>query len=128
MGDGRVVASLCGLGSHVHALGIESHRSLYQLALENLKSLPVTHWSVCSGSYLDPAAYETLGTPVASIDAVFNYPDGSEDALVRFWRRHGREGSLLLFLTPDQSLSFSGVTLETVLTVERAFRLYVFRV
>lgn len=128
MGDGRFVASLCGLGSHIHAVGIESHPSLYQLALENLRSLPIANWSVCRGSYLDPAAYETLGVPVSTIDAIFNYPDGNEDALVRFWREHGRKGARLLFLTPDQSLSFDGVALEKHLTVARAFRVYVFRV
>ena len=43
-------------------------------------------------------------------------------------REHGRSGAFCLFLTPDMSLRFEGLVLETQLTVARSFRLYVYRV
>lgn len=127
MGDGRFVAWLCSLGSSVHACGIESDDSLYELALDNLSRLPTSSVSVCHGSYLDPATYERLGVGASTVDAVLNYPDGNEHALVRFWREHGRPGSHVVFVTPDRSLDFADLELEAEIPIERSFRMYLYR-
>ena len=87
MGDGRVVASLCAVGHHVQAYGIEIHHQLSELANENLhdlseRGLPKI-WRTCDGSYLDRSTYAKLGIHVEDIDAFFNYPDGTSTSSQR---------------------------------------------
>lgn len=127
MGDGRLVASFCKLGSHVRACGVESHPSLFALALENLRALPESNWSVCRGDFLDATSFEALGVPLGEIYAVFNYPDGNEEALAQYWSKHGRPGSFLVFVTPDQGMRLEGLTLHSQLSIERGFHLYLYQ-
>ena len=123
MGDGRVVASLCAVGHHVQAYGIEIHHQLSELANENLhdlseRGLPKI-WRTCDGSYLDRATYAKLGIHVEDIDAFFNYPDGNEHELAAFLASYARRRAFLVVLTPDHAFRIEGLDHDEDLPIER---------
>jgi hypothetical protein len=137
MGDGRIVAALCGVPHDLWAYGIESHPSLYELARDNLRALTErgmgSRWRVCEGDYLALSTYPKLGVRLEDIDAFFNYPDGNEHKLAAFLRDHARPGAFLVVLTPDRGLELEGLAREEELAIERApgvpaFRLVLYRV
>ena len=96
-GDGRVLAALAlAFPAHrLHLMGVECDDALAQDARARLSGLPNPP-VVATSDYFAEGAQQLRRS-----DVTFNYPDGSEHALMDAFVAHGKAGARLMVLSPE---------------------------